>query len=198
MWRRRTTRVDGDADAARSRVTACGSCQLTRRERERPSKPRMGWGDALAVLLLGGTGEGGPSMPSVVKPSSPIGAAHRYSGTRGIGRRTHSPALAILDQLLLAQGGVIEPSDAQRTPTATATWGADERGRQGRDDLLSPMRSPPYPSLRAGYRPVYAPSRSVHEDSAASVLPVKPLLRESWPHTKASPIGPLVSNPRAR
>jgi hypothetical protein len=34
-------------------------------------------------------------MPSVVKPSSPIGAAHRYSGTRGIGRRMHSPMPAV-------------------------------------------------------------------------------------------------------
>ena len=32
-------------------------------------------------------------MPSVGKPSSPISAAHRYSATRGIGRRMHSPVL---------------------------------------------------------------------------------------------------------
>ena len=62
-------------------------------------------------------------MPSVGKPSSPIGAAHRYSGTRGIGRRMHSPALAIIDQSAAGSGGVIEPSDAQRTPAATPPGG---------------------------------------------------------------------------
>jgi hypothetical protein len=34
-----------------------------------------------------------PAMTPVGKPSSPISAAHRYSTTRGIGRRMLSPAL---------------------------------------------------------------------------------------------------------
>ena len=90
-------------------------------------------------------------MPSVGKPSSPIGAAHRYSATRGIGRRMHSPALAILNQFAAGSGGIIEPSDTQRTPTATPPGGQANVTAKARDDLLSPMRSPPYPSLRAGY-----------------------------------------------
>jgi len=84
-----------EVEAVRAAAWPAGVIRATKTTRG-PGK-----GTPSPFLLLGGTGEEGQPGP-VGKPSSPIAEAHRYSGTRGIGRRMHGPALGRAAELVTA------------------------------------------------------------------------------------------------